>query len=118
MTALGDEYIGRLDVAMHDSLGMRCVQRIGNLDCQSEQNVGLHGPTGDAMLERDSIQELHRDEAFALVLADVINGADVGMVKCSWRPRLAPKTLQCLRVLRHIVGKEFQGNKAAERSVL
>ena len=30
--ALGDEDVGRLDVAVHNALGVRRVQRIGNLD--------------------------------------------------------------------------------------
>jgi hypothetical protein len=32
VSAFGDKNVRRLDVAMHDTLGMRRVQRIGNLD--------------------------------------------------------------------------------------
>jgi hypothetical protein len=93
VTALGYEYVRRLYVAMNDAFRMRCIQRVGYLNRQSEQKVSLHGPTGDAMLKRHSVQELHRDEAFAVVLPDFINGAYVGMIESGSCPRLAPKAL-------------------------
>ena len=39
--ALGDEDVGGLDVAVDDAFAVRGVQRVGNLDRQTEQNVGL-----------------------------------------------------------------------------
>ncbi len=36
--ALGDKDVGRLDVAMDDTLGMRGVQSVGNLRRQREQS--------------------------------------------------------------------------------
>jgi hypothetical protein len=36
MAPLGDEDVGRLDVAVDNAFGMRGAQRIGNLNCQAE----------------------------------------------------------------------------------
>ena len=52
------------------------------------------------------------------VLADFVDGADVGMVQGGGRTGLAPEALQSLRVLRDLVGKELEGDKATERGVL
>ena len=57
MTALGDKNVGRLDVAMDDALGMRRVERIGNLDRQRQQRVQFHGTPGDHVLQASR----HRD---------------------------------------------------------
>ena len=39
--ALGDEDVRRLDVAVHDAFGMRCIECVGYLDCQTEQHICL-----------------------------------------------------------------------------
>ena len=49
--------------------------------------------------------------------ADLVNGADVGMIQGRRGTRFAAKTFQRLGILRQIVGKEFQRYKAAEFSV-
>jgi len=41
LPAPGDENVGRLDVAMHDPLGVGSIQRIGDLDPQFQQVDGL-----------------------------------------------------------------------------
>ncbi len=73
---------------------------------------------GDAMLQGHAFEELHGDEALAVVLADFVDGADVGMVQRGGRARFAAETLQGLRVLGYIVGQEFQSDEAAEARVL
>jgi hypothetical protein len=52
------------------------------------------------MLQRHAIQELHSDEAFPVLLADLVDGANVGMVEGGSRTGLATKTFQRLWVLR------------------
>ena len=78
----------------------------------------LHRPARDPVLQRQAIQKLHGDERLAVVLADLVNRADVGMVQRRGRLRFAPEALQRLRVLGHIIGQELQSDKAAELCVL
>ena len=66
---------------MCDALRVGGLQRVGDLDTQFQQLVGREGLGGDAMLERLPFQQLHHDEGLAFVSADVVNGADVGMVE-------------------------------------
>ena len=61
--ALGNENIGRLDVAMDDACSMRGIQRIRNLDGQiSSSPVDLHRLAVDQMLQRHPVHKLHGDE--------------------------------------------------------
>jgi len=56
------------------------IQVIRDLDRQIEGFVRTQTLTFYAMLERLAVQDLHRDEAPAFVLVDVVNGADIGML--------------------------------------
>src|SRR5215831_8960865 len=53
-----------------------------------------------------------------VVLADFVDGADVGMIERRRRARLPPKALQRQWILGYIFGQELQGNEAAEFGVL
>ena len=48
----------------------------------SEKMVsGLHWPLADAVLQCHAVEVLHDDEGLRAVLADFVNGADVGVVQ-------------------------------------
>jgi len=44
MAAAADKNVSRLDVAMHDALGVRRFQRFGNFNSQRKQRIGF--PSG------------------------------------------------------------------------
>src|SRR5690348_14351328 len=73
---------------------------------------------GDEVLQRNPIQELHHDESFVLVLPDVVNGANVGMIQSRGGLRLALKSGQGLWVAEDLIGQELEGNKAMQAGVL
>src|ERR1700730_11142960 len=54
----------------------------------------------------------------ALLLPDLVDGADIGMVESGGRLRLPLETGQGLRVLRHIIGQKLEGNKPVQVYVL
>ena len=68
--------------------------------------------------QRLAVQKLHGDERSSVVLADLVNRADVGMVQCRRRSRLAPKTFQRQWFARRVFGKKLEGDQAPQRSVL
>ena len=70
------------------------------------------------MLERHAIQELHGDKCLAVVLADIVDRADVRVVQSRCRLRFSLKAGQRLRVAGNFVGVEFQGNEAMQTRVL
>ena len=52
----------------------------------------------DALLQGGSVQELHDDEGAAVLLADVMNRADVRVIQSGSGARFAPETVQGFRV--------------------
>ena len=81
LTAARDEQIGRLDVAMDDARRVRGIERVGDLLAEIEQIVDRQRTARDARLQRLAFQQLHHHELLAVVLADVVQRADVRMAQ-------------------------------------
>ena len=62
-----------------------------------------------------AFEKFHDDEGRPSVLADVVNGADVGMVQSRGGAGFPAETFEGLRIVRDIVGQELQRDEAAER---
>ena len=71
----------------------------------------------DAVFQRRAVEELHHDEGPAVFLANVVDGADVGMIERRGRPGLTPETLKSQRIVGQIIGQELQRHKAAQARV-
>ncbi len=103
---------------MDDTLGVRRLERIGDLDGVIQQLVEFQRLLGDPVLQGLPFQVLHDEEGRAFPLADVMQGADVGMVQGGGGAGLALEALESLTVRRVPFGEELQGDGATEPSVL
>jgi hypothetical protein len=70
------------------------------------------------MPQRHAVEKLHDDEGMAILLPDLMNRADVGMIKRRCGLRLALEPSQGLWVFDDVIGQEFEGDKAVEGNVL
>ena len=80
MTKLGHKNVGGLDVAVDDSLGVRSFERPADVDGQFEQMVGGKRPAQDALAQRHPFQQLHHNEVLPILMADLVDRANIGMV--------------------------------------
>src|ERR1700730_6015481 len=71
----------------------------------------------DAVLERFAVHELHGDEVLAVLLTDVVDGANVGMIERGSSLGLAAEAFQRGRGLRGFPRKKFESDKAAKPRV-
>jgi len=118
VAALGDEDVRGLDVAVDDPFGVRGIERVGNLDCEPEEHIGLDGFARDAMPQRHAVEKLHDDEGMAIFLPNLMDGTDIGMIQRRSRLRLALKPRQGLGVFDDVIGQEFQRDKSVEGYIL
>ncbi len=102
---------------MDDSLAVRGVEGVCNFDRQSEQAFELHRLAVDQVFQGLAAETLHHDEQISLVLADLVDGADVGVVQRRRCAGLAAEAFEGLGVLGRDVGEEFQSDETAELSV-
>jgi hypothetical protein len=80
MSARGHENVCRLDVAVHDSFGMRRIQRVRDFNSQLHHLFQRQRLARDALFQRLAFQKFHGNELLAVLLADVVNRADVRMI--------------------------------------
>jgi hypothetical protein len=118
LPTLGDEDVGGLDIAVDDAVLMRRVEAVGDLHGQLQQVFGREGLLAQVMLERAALHQLHDDELLAVVLADVEDGADAGMIQRARQPRLALEAFGRARLRQQRRGQEFDRHLATEPGVL
>ena len=82
-------------------LRVRGLERVGDLRSRARAAVAAcSGRPAIRCLQRLALEQLHHDERPPVVLADVVDRADVRVVQGGRRPRLALEALERLRVLR------------------
>src|ERR1700758_3018314 len=103
---------------MDDALGVGGFERVGDLNAEIEYFLERHGPATDYALQRLAIEILHDDEGAAVFFADVVNGADIGMIEGRGGLGFAAEALEGLAILGHFFGQEFQGYRTVKARVL
>ena len=76
---------------MH-AMGVGRIEGVGDVDGQRNQSLRVHRAARDTMLQGQPIQKLHGDEGLAILLADVVNRTNIGMVECGGGLRFSLKT--------------------------
>ena len=81
-----------------------------------EEGFQFHRAAADQMLERRAVEELHDDEGASVFFADVVDGADVGMIQRGRGLGFALKALQRLADLAaRSSGRNFRATKRPRR---
>jgi hypothetical protein len=96
---LDDEQVRGLEVPVNDALGMRGFEPVDDLRRELQHQGRRERGTPDPQLQRQALQELHRDEVTTRFLVDVVDRADVGMVQHGGGAGFALEALDRLRPL-------------------
>jgi hypothetical protein len=119
LVAIGDEDVGRFDIAVDDAGLVGGLQRLGDLDGEAGRLVGGHRAALDPPFESLAGAEGHRDEELPLGrLSDIEYRADMGVVEARGRAGLAREAFAKHRILAPLEGQEFEGDCAVEAGVL
>ena len=113
-----DENVGGLQVPVHDPLPVGGLERVGDLDGQVEQGSEPQGSRADHPAERLPLEQLHHDEVLRFVFFDRVHRADVRVIECRRRPRLALEALESRSVLGELGRQELQRHAPPEPRVL
>ncbi len=80
LSAIGEENIGRLDVAVNDGFGVSRFEGIRHLVAVFGHALEVNGAPHNPVFEGLPLEKFHDDEVLAFILVHVINRADVRMV--------------------------------------
>jgi hypothetical protein len=94
------------------------IEGIGDFGGEFQALLQRHRFSVNAMLERPAFEKLHRDKSTAILLADVVDGADVRMIQGGCGLRFPFEAGQCLRIARNFLRQEFQRHQAMKPRVL
>jgi hypothetical protein len=89
--ALGHEDIAGLDVPVDDARSMGGIKGVGDLNAKRQCLLDLQRFAADAVFQRHSIKKLHDDERMTIVLPNLMDRADVGMIESGGGTSLATK---------------------------
>ena len=118
LPARDDEDVGRLQVAVHDPLRVRRLQRVRDLDPEVQQRPEVERPPPDPVREGFPLEQLHGDEVLPLVVVDLVDRADSRVIEGGGSAGLALEALERGRVLGHFRGQELERDVPAELRVL
>ena len=116
VAARRNDDVGGFQVAMDDAPGVRRLERVGELESPFDQLIRRH-LLADARVERPALEQLHHEIRTALVLADVIDRADVRMVDRRDGARLTVEPFERDRVAGDGRRKDFDRDVAIEPGV-
>src|SRR5215813_10190001 len=107
MSALRDEDVSRLDIAVNDAFGVCYLKRLGNLNPHIKDHFGVERPACDFFLERFAVKLLHHNKSASFEFPNIIDRADVGVIQCRGGPRFASEALESSSIFRWLIGKEL-----------
>ncbi len=102
---------------MHDSLGVRRVKPVCYLNAHLQKLRYFDGLPCNTVLQRLALEQLHSDKRPFFEFSNIVNGANVGVIERGCSARFAAESLDRLRIMGDIVGKEFQRDVAAKPRV-
>ena len=112
-STLGDKHVAGFDVAMNNPFGVGRLQSFSDLYPELQELVCWKRLVLNPVQEGLSLQKLHHNKGLTLVISDVVNDADIGVIECRGRPSLSLEPLQCLAILGKLLRQELQSHIAA-----
>ena len=116
VSALGNKDVGGLYIAVDDPSGMSSIECVGDVNRRAEQKQSVvDGLSGDAIFQRHPVQKLHGDERFPILLTDVKDHANIGVIQRGGGLGFALKTGEGLRVPGRFFRQELRATKRWRR---
>ncbi len=102
---------------MDDARAVGLVERVRDLDADPERLLLRQGALLQPVGERLAFEVLHHQVVDAVLLADVVEGADVGMVEGGGGAGLTLEARAAVGVLGEVRGQDLDGDGAVQARV-
>ena len=116
-TAARQHDVARLEIAMNDTIAVGGFESVRDLHTVAERLLDAERPSFETAGERFASHVLHDQKRSALLLADVVERADVGMIEPRDGTRFTFETLDSFASGQLGHANDFQRDSAIETSV-
>ena len=103
---------------MHDTTAVRFFERLGDLGSDLQRLFRCKRRAAQPRLQRLARDMLHDDAGAPVDVGQLVNLADVGVVECGRRPRLAVQPIARGRVFLERLGQELDRHLATQLRVV
>jgi hypothetical protein len=114
---LGQHDVAGLEIPVHDAGLVRGGEGIRDLNRNLKRLVEWQGALHQAVRQRLALQVLHDEVRRAVLLAHVIERANVRVIELGNRAGFAVEPVAELRIGRKVVGKDLDGDRPIEARV-
>jgi len=115
--AARDHHVGGLQIAMDDAAAMRLVQGIDDLDGVRQRLLDRHRPPRETLLQRLTFDVLHHQVLDAILLADVVDRADVWVVEARDDLGFTPERAARRRIVRAVRRQDLDRDRPVQARV-
>jgi hypothetical protein len=109
--------VRRLQIAVHDAVPMRVLERVDDVDRVLKQLLDRQRSGEQALAERLTLDVLHDQEWNAVVFAEVVQRADVRVIHRGERAGLALESLLPCRIRAQVARQDFDGDRPIQTRV-
>ena len=110
------EDVGALEIAMDDAAAVRMCKRVGRFDRTANDGGRVVSARRDTSREASALDVFHRDVGVAVLLADIVDGADVGMIQSGGGASLPHQSRPATRFVVRFV-EELEGDVPVQANV-
>ena len=114
-TRRGQLDVGRLQIAVHDSLLVRGFERLGNLAADTERLIERKSSLGNAVRQCGPFNQFQNERLPASGILDTVNAADVGMTERGQDLRFTREPRQPLRIAGDACGQDLSATSRFRR---
>lgn len=103
---------------MHHAALVRSLQALANFNTVFQHLLGREWPPRQPVSQRLPFQKFHHQVVDAILMADIMQSANVGMVQSRYGAGFAIETLSGLGIVRQVAGQDFDRHRAVQACVL
>ena len=119
-SAAAQHHVGRLDVTMHDALGVSKIEPAAHRQADVDDTAHRHhGAHVEGLAQAQALDELHRDVGHPLALTDVIDGDDIRVVEATGGLALAEEVIAEGRALvrRQVEAQDLERDASLDQRI-
>ena len=115
--AFGEHDVAGFEVTMHDTVAVRSLEAVSDFGANAEEQIEREGRFLEAVGESFALEMFHDEVADAVLLANVVEMADIGMIEGRDGAGFAFETFASFGFFGKMRGKNFDGDFAVEAGV-